>query len=327
MTEALDRTRNMQVEAVLNGWNLQYELVEFPLEQIRTDPTQQVRETTHIANPEVVEEYLTQHRNGAQFPAIVLRAPGIMLDGNTRTAMARKAGLTAFPAYVVQIPSGDLAQALGAQLNQMGGVRLTSSEAYEAAINMMTNLKFTDAQVGAAVGRSGQQVRQWRQTLEAAAHAQRVGIDIGKVPTSQHKVLARIVQDAPFKHAVDLAATRKVPYSELERIVKEVESATSEAEAIAVVDRARIDLRPTGPGGNAVAVNAKAKRMRMVLPQVLNIAPLDVYEPARAAQDRLTWMQVRAVCDAMIGMYDQMAADALFVADQQAAADGDGSTP
>ncbi len=77
VTAALDRTRNMLVEAVLNDWNLQFELVEFPLEQIRTDPTQQVRETTHIADPELGEEYLTQHRNGAQFPAIVLRAPGL----------------------------------------------------------------------------------------------------------------------------------------------------------------------------------------------------------------------------------------------------------
>ena len=179
------------------------------------------------------------------------------------------------------------------------------------AINMMTNLKFTDAQVGAAMGRSGQEVRQWRQTLEAAAHAQRVGVDIAKVPTSQHKVLTRIVQDAPFKHAVDLAATRKVPYSELERIVKEVEISSVGCRS----DRRR---RP-GPDGSA------AHRPRRQRCRSQRQGETDADGPAagvehraagcvrapRAVQDRLTWMQVRAVCDNMIGMYDQMAADAL----------------
>ena len=312
MDGTLARVRNTQVEALLLNWNLQFELVDVGLDQIRTDPTQQVRDSDHIANPEIVSEYLVQHENGAQFPPIVLRKPGIMLDGNTRAAMARKAGLTSFPAYLVDVPSGDLARALGAQLNQMGGVRLTPAEAQKAALDMMENLRFTDAQIGAAVGRSGQQVRQWRQQVEARHHAERVKVDIDAVPPSQHKVLARIKQDEPFKQAVDLASTRKVPFGELSRIVKEIENATSEADAVAVIDRARTDLRPVGPSGKALAVNLKAKRMRMVLPQVLNLAPpLDVYDAARAEDDRRIWQQVRGVCDAMLAMYDEQQAAVL----------------
>lgn len=74
-----------------------------------------------------------------------------------------------------------------------------------------------------------------------------------------------------------------------------------------MLDRARTDLRPTGPGGLAAPVNLKAKRMRMVLPQVLKLAPpMDVYDPVRADEDRKTWQQVRAMCDRMLEMYDQM---------------------
>lgn len=309
MDDSLAVARNSQVEALLKNWNLQFELVDFPLEDIIVDGTQQVREADHIANADVVEEYLIQYKNGAQFPAIVLRAPKNMLDGNTRAAMAKRAGLSSFPAYVVQVPSGDLARALGAQLNQMGGVRLTSSEAQVAALGMLENLHFTDAQVGIAVGRSGQQVRRWRMQVEAGDHAKKVNVDITPVPVSQHRLLARIVQDEPFKQAVDLAATRRVPFGELTRIVKEIEAAPSESEAVAVIDRARSDLRPSGPSGASVAVNMKTKRMRMVLPQVLNLSPpMDVYDPVRADEDRRQWLQVRSICDAMLAMYEQMTA-------------------
>lgn len=309
MTQPLAEARNHQVEALLKTWNLAFDLVEVDLDQIVTDPTQQVRDLEHIASPETVAEYLVQYKNGAKFPALVLRHPGVMLDGNTRATMARQAGLKTFPAYLVHVPSGDLARALAAQLNQMGGVRLTADEARTAALNMLTNLHFTDSQVGAAVGRTGQQVKQWRQQIEAEQHATSLGLNIHAVPASQHKLLGKIVQHEPFRQAVDLAATRRVPFSELTRIVKEVAAAPSEAEAVAVIDRARIDLRPTGPAGAAVAVNLKAKRMRMVLPQVLNLAPpLDIYDSERAAEDRKTWLQVRAECDAMLTMYEEMAA-------------------
>jgi hypothetical protein len=311
MTESLSpRVRNPQVEALFQNWNLEFELVdEFPIADVQTIAGQQVRDAVNIANKDTVAEYLVQHKNGAIFPPIVLRRPGIMLDGNTRLAMATQAGRTTFPAYLVDVNSGDLAKALGAQLNQMGGQRLTPAEAYRNALIMMDDLAFTDPQIGAAVGRSGQQVRAWRQEIEAAKHAERVNVEkeFAKVPASQHKVLARVVQDKPFAEVVKLTSGRRVPHAELQRIVKEIETAPSEAAAVAVVERAKVDLRPTGPGGLAVAVNLKAKRMRMVLPQVLNLAPPeDVYDPAKAAEDRKAWQQIKAMSERMLDMYDHM---------------------
>ena len=33
---------------------------------------------------------------------------------------------------------------------------------------------------------------------------------------------------------------------------------------------------------------------------------MDVYDPVRADEDRKTWQQVRAMCDRMLEMYNQM---------------------
>ena len=45
----------------------------------------------------------------------------------------------------------------------------------------------------------------------------------------------------------------------------------------------------------------------MVLPQILNLAPpLDVYEPSKAESDLQTWREVRAMCDRMLNMYEEM---------------------
>lgn len=289
----------------------------FPLDQIITADDQQVRDVENIAHDDIVEEYLTQHRNGAIFPPLVLRRPGVMTDGNTRRKMARKAGLTEFPAYVVDIPSGDLAKAVGAQLNQMGGVRLTGHEAQRVAMILMGELKFTDAQIGAIIGRSGQKVKAWRMEIEAAEHAERTSVtaELANVPPSQHRVIARVIQDRPFTELVKLTADRRVPHAEVSRIVREIEAAPSEDEAVAVVDRARTDLRATGPGAATVAVNMKARRMRMLLPQMLNLAPpLDVYEPSRAVEDRAAWLQIKAAADSMLTMYDQMMATTMAAA-------------
>ena len=126
---------NPQAESIFNRWGLSFELIDaFPIAEIKDIEGQQVRFRTNIANADVVEEYYEQQQNGAVFPPVVLAFPGTIIDGNTRLAMARKAKLETFPVYMVKTSSLDLAKALGAALNQIGGVRLTQDEAYRAAV-------------------------------------------------------------------------------------------------------------------------------------------------------------------------------------------------
>jgi hypothetical protein len=305
---------NPQAENIFNRWGLNFELIpDFRIADIQDIPGQQVRFRANIANRDVVEEYYEQHANGAVFPPVVLAPPGTIIDGNTRLAMARKAELETFPVYMVRVSSLDLAKALGAALNQIGGVRLTSDEAYQAAVDMMgENLKFTDAQIAEITGKAAWQVKNWRAEQQAAQHAQRTGTaaSFAEVPKTQHKTLAKVIQDAPFAAAVKLAGSRRLPNATVKRMVDDIVKAPSEQEALAVVDAVAVENPAGGPGGGAVVRNQKARHMRMVLPQVINLRPPEeLYEADRAGEDEKLWREVRRVVDSQLAFYERMTPD------------------
>ena len=304
--------RNPQAESIFDRWSLSFELIEaFPIAEIQDIPGQQVRFRANIANRDVVEEYYEQHQNGAVFPPLVLAHPGTIIDGNTRLTMARKAGVETFPVYMVKVSSLDLAKALGAALNQIGGVRLTADEAYQAAVDMMgENLNFTDAQIAQITGKAAWQVKSWRAEQQAAQHAQRTNTttSLAAAPKTQHKTLAKIVQDAPFAAAVKLAGSRRLPNAAVKRMVDEIVNAPSEQEALAVVEAVAVDNPAGGPDGRAVVRNRKAQRMRMVLPQVINLRPPEeLYEADKAAEDEKLWREVRRVAEAQVAYYERLA--------------------
>jgi hypothetical protein len=303
--------RNPQAESVFNRWGLSFELIEaFPVDKIQDVAGQQVRFRANIANHDVVDEYYQQHQNGSPFPPIVLAKPGSMIDGNTRLAMAKKAGLGFFPVYMVSVSSLDLAKALGAALNQIGGVRLTSDEAMQAALDMMgENVGFTDTQIAQATGKAAWQVKNWRAEQEAKRHAQRTNTaaSFEAVPNSQHKTLAKVVQDAPFAAAVKLAGSRRIPNKAVSAMVEEILKAPSEDEALGVVESVAREFPAGGPGKAAVVRNQKAHRMRMVLPQVINMRPPEeLYEADRASEDEKMWREVRRVAEGQIDYYERM---------------------
>ena len=302
---------NPQAERVFARFGLEYRLVEeFPIESIQNVDGQQVRFAANIANHQVVEEYFQQYKAGATFPPVVLAEPGTIIDGNTRLAMARKAQLKTFPAYLVTVSSLDLAKALGAYLNNTGGVRLTQDESYQAAVDMMgENLNFTDSQIAEATGKSATQVRNWRIEREAGRHATRTNTSetLALVPSTQHKLLGKIVQDAPFKAAVELAGSRRLSNATVKTMVDDIAAAPSETEALETIAAVARDNPSGGPGGVAVVRNTKAARMRMVLPQVINLRPPEeLYEAEKAAEDEKLWREVRRVAEAQVAYYEQM---------------------
>ena len=46
-----------------------------------------------------------------------------------------------------------------------------------------------------------------------------------------------------------------------------------------------------------------ARRARMVVPQLLNLKPLALLEPARLEDDRKLWAQLRAHCDEVLRVF------------------------
>lgn len=306
-----------QVEGLLESWNLRYRLVDdFPLDQIRVEQETQVRDAGNQADPQRAEEYTYQFESGtAKFPPIVLRdSTFALIDGNTRVAMARKLKLTEYPAYLVELASADLAMVIGASLNQMGGKRLDPNEANQAALIMMSSgMRFSDAQIAASVGRAAAQVRQWRTEVEACNRAEALHVEaqMAQVPTVQRRIIAKVKHDEPFRAITKLVADSKVLRAELSQLVNNVEAAGSDEEQMELIGDAARVWRPVGNIDKVVVVNQKAKRMRMVLPQILGLAPpADVYEPDKAQRDLEMWRSVRKVCDSMIGYYEQAAVDA-----------------
>jgi ParB-like chromosome segregation protein Spo0J len=305
-------TADSKVEALLQEWNLRFELLEaVEIASIVQVSEQQARAVAHRALPENVEAYYEHMKNGAQFPPIVLREPRIMLDGNTRIAAATKLGLQYFPAYVVHdITTTEMARAVSGSINQLGGQRLSGDEAQEIAVEMLYGeLKFPVAAVARYVGRSGSQITKWRKQADVLKHAERLGIEeqLKKISTNHREKLANVQLDEPFRRLVDVVAGSKPPSRELGKVVSDVEKATTEADAISVIEAAAVEWRPTGPGERVVR-NEKARRARMVVPQLLHLRPTDLFDPDKADEDRQMWEKLRDQVEAVLRAFQMHAA-------------------
>jgi hypothetical protein len=180
----------------------------------------------------------------------------------------------------------------------------------QAALDMMSeNLNFTDAQIAQTTGKAAWQVRTWRAEQEAKRHAQRTNTtdSFRTVPKTQHKTLAKVVQDAPFAAAVKLAGSRRLPNAAVKTMVEEIVSAPSEQEALAAVESVAREFPAGGPDRGAVVKNQKAQRMRMVLPQVINLRPPEeLFEADKASEDEKLWREVRRVAENQIAYYERM---------------------
>jgi hypothetical protein len=303
MAILMPTTPDPKVESLFREWNLRFTLLRVPLADIVNTTEQQARIVAHRAIPENVERYTEHMREGAPFPPIVLRSPRLLLDGNTRLAAATKLRLDEFPAYVVEdIASTDVARNLSGALNQLNGQPLTVEEAQAVAISMMTgDLSMTVNQVARYVGRSSTQVSRWRKSDEATRHASRLGIAdaMGRVSHNQRERLADVQLDEPFRRLTELVADSKPGGTELNKLVRDVAKAASEAQAIELIDFAAADWHPTGPDGRVVR-NKKAQQARMNIGALLKLQPVDLYDPAKAVDDRIKWEALRDHIDLVL---------------------------
>jgi hypothetical protein len=303
-----DVTRNSQVEGIFDNWNLKWRLEPaFAISEIVTLEEQQVRNMP--AQSHYVDEYFQQHTNGAKFPPIVLRSGNrALVDGNTRLAMWKRAKLTTVPAYLVDLSSLDLALALSTCLNQIGGVRLTADESMTQAIRMLDEGLLDRQAIARIVGRSSTQVHRWAQEQEFRKRAEKNGLtgEAAKVAETQKRQLVRVVQAKPFSELVRVVASRRIPNGEVQKLVDEVLVAESEGAALELINAASMEFLPGGPDGRSGLANTKAKRMRMVLPQVLNLAPAqEFYDPDRAEDDYKMWREIAKAADTALAMYAQ----------------------
>jgi len=275
-----------RVEAIFKDWNVKFRLVKaYTLANASLVEGAQVREGAHIAQAGRVDEYAAQMDSGADFPPIVVTAAGIMVDGNTRKAAAERTGATTFPAYVITVGTTGECVMIGGALNQMGGQRLTASEAQVAAIAMMDN-GFPDAEIARTLGRSANSVRGWRkeQTFARVSTA-------GALTEADSKHLSKPVKQAmsAVKHTAPLEAfitgskDLKVTRDAASAVVKVIETATSDADAVLAVEKELATMTPTtgkNPRKTRVPASVTATRANLKLAATLltqsSIKELDV---------------------------------------------------
>jgi hypothetical protein len=247
MTDS-DLRRDLRIENLLRDWNIPFEFeLEFPVDKLDANYDEsQVREIKHRAPQENVNEYAIQMRAGAVFPPMVATHNRRLIDGNTRKGACHVNGVETFPVYLVKLPQASYGPMIGAALNQMGGKRLTDEEAYLAAETMIRN-GHADEAIARTIGKSAQSIRNYRRQTRFKDAAERTGVGEVKITATAQRALADIKLDEPFKEAVELVSSVKLPPRDVQELVDKIAETRSEAQALEVIYEAKTKHAPTGP--------------------------------------------------------------------------------
>ncbi len=297
-----DPFRYLPFEAKLREWNLQYEVVpEFPIDQIRRDPSVQVRSGQHIAPRDRVDEYTQQMKNGAQFPPIILYKPDILIDGNTRLAAAKRVGRKTFPAIVVNARRPEMGKILAASVNQMGGERLTVEEAHEAAQLMMKE-GYPDAAIARELGRDMTQVRRWRAEKDVRDHAERLNMSLAGIPATALRTLVAIPHDEPFAEMAKLFGDVRPTVNAAKEMVTKAAQAPSDEEAIKIIEALREELAPEGPPPHRENRNKEAQTARMAIGNLLKFEgrAIAAFDPGKLEEDIERWERLATVAQEVV---------------------------
>jgi hypothetical protein len=198
---------------------------------------------------------------GEEFPPVVLWNESL-IDGNTRLHALRKAGRASTPAYRVDCKNERQAKQLAASLNQTNGRRLNPEEARLQAVTMLDD-GYADSFVARELGIEPSKVRRWRKETEAVERAERLGLAdrVKEISATDRAKLAEITHDAPFQAAVKAFTTYDVPSAEVKEIFATIKKASSDEDAVALVEsRAEVweprGIRRQGRGPRVVAREA-----------------------------------------------------------------------
>jgi ParB-like chromosome segregation protein Spo0J len=297
--------RDMRTESLLNDWGIPFELdEEYPLRRLDIGEAHQVRETTHRAPREMVEEFSLQMRAGAIFPPVVATDKGKLIDGNTRLAAAKANGRDTFPVYLVRLPRQDFGSMIGAALNQMGGKRLTAEETFAAAQPMLKQ-GFTDEQIARILGRSRSSIFNYRREHDYAEAAERTGVAAIDVRKTVARHLGAIKLDKPFKAAVEVAYNAGLSSSEAEELVDKVAAARSEDEAVKVVESFGQAHAAAGPPPRARSLTSLATRSKPVLRTLLEMpgTPEELAPAAQRIELEPLWQKVQERATAVLAAF------------------------
>lgn len=324
------RTFGVHFEHKIKEWNLKYDYVpNFRISEMKNADWAQVR--IGEKNPwddATVADYRTFMNAGAPFPPVVLWRPNIISDGNNRIKAAKLEGRRTFPAFVVDLPTTDIAQPFGAALNQLGGRRLTAQQVVIHATSMFAQ-GMSDQAIASELGRSREQIRRIRHHLEFEKRvndAKLTTVAAG-IPKSQRWRLNQITNDPAFREAIQVVTEIKVTDSDLREMIDDAEAARTQEAAVQAVARRRETLEPYGPGrpkqtmglgqtppGHALAAIGILRRYKDEPARMLDTSTEERTKKAVAA-----WLEVYDLSLVMLNLYTPFAEEAASAATKAAA--------
>lgn len=305
------RVLGVLAEAKLQEWNISYEYVPaLDVTGLEVVEVAQVRSAEHRFHNDQVEEYRQHMTAGAVFPPIVIMAPNMLIDGNTRLAAARKARIKTMPAFVARFPSTGLARAFAASMNQTNGRRLAPDEARGAALALL-EAGHTEESVALAVGYSRTQVGKWKTEQAFVDRARRVSMPqaVEQVSRNQQQQIGQIRSDPVFAEVVRTVTDLRPAAKDVTSMVHIAKEANSEAEALQKLTEFRTDIQPAGPPPHRPSVSPALRAWRMAGTQVLKFDgnPLDFLEvdETRRSTAVESWRRMQQLANAVLAAYGQ----------------------
>jgi hypothetical protein len=213
------------------------------INQIRDVEGNQVRLSEHRAPKAMVDRYAEQMKAGAIFPAIVVNDRYEIVDGNSRWMAAQRNKKEAFAAYVCSDLSALQARSLSVELNQSHGLSMTDEEIRAFVTSAVEEGQVPDARAYSRMtGVKASTLARWVAAKHFEMRAAREGIAVDHfkdLPDSALAALHVAKLRAVFVEVTALAVEARVPSAQLKAIITEANAAPSEADALAVVARAR----------------------------------------------------------------------------------------
>jgi ParB-like chromosome segregation protein Spo0J len=235
--------RSPQIEERLDRRHITYAFEpSFPVERVRPAEGNQVRLSDRRAPKHMVARYVEQMRNDAVFPAIVINDADELVDGNTRLAATEQLRRATIAAYVCSDLTPLMARALSVELNQSHGESMNPSEIRAFVIGAVNEGQTLDLRAYARMtGTRPALLKRWIKAEEARCRAARAGLSdrFRLLPEAVQAALQQVRMQSVFVEAVRLAIDAQLNVSTAKTIVREVNMAASEAEALLLIAEAR----------------------------------------------------------------------------------------
>jgi hypothetical protein len=304
---------SQQIEQMLKARSIDFDFEpNVQISEIRDAEGNQVRLTEHRAPKDQVAKYAVAMKHGATFPAIVLNDRLERIDGNTRLEARIKNGDETIAAYICHAITPLEARSLSVELNQSNGLAMTEEEIRRFIDGAVLEGQHPDIRtLSRMTGIRDTKIARWIAETQFKARAEREGLDerhVNSLPPSTRAALHATRLAAVFRAATQLASEARMPAAEVKKVVAQANAASSESDALAIVDAerdARVDEIRSVASGFSPRDNRRSKGSaqhigglaRFEVEDLLDVAPekqFDTFQRMRIVRDRLNQVVARA---------------------------------